>query len=351
MIFSLAGEKKRYETADSVKDHIKTLKENQDTIIEINLQDNVFLQPALFPLFKQVLLLKNLRKIILSRIFSALPKETMMECFKIILENINAENLYVLDLSQNAISCEFPEFFTNFISRLDNLKVFKIYNCGLGTTGGKNLAHALSKIKNKKNLISIDVSTNKLVSSARELGETLADFENLEEIFIQYNNIDRESMFEFLKSFEMHMLGKLDLRDNFIDVEGCKLLGEYFVTWDLEELKMSDCLIGDSGVKAFIGNAREKKRLTMHQGGFFIDGGIELDLGFNAITQKGLKDLEDFVEDVNVTILRIEGNDFSECSSLIECAAKKGGIVIYEEEDSEEEIKEKENLEEDLINM
>ncbi|KAM0677974.1 Ran GAP Rna1 [Binucleata daphniae] len=337
MIFSIAGQKKRYETEESVSDLIIILENNKDKITEINFRDNVFLQPALLPLFKAIKQIQNLKKITLSRIFSALPKETMMECFKIILENLNPENLHFLDLSQNAISCNFPEFFTNFLQKLDKLKTLKIDNCGLGTTGGVNLAKALKNIKNKSDLHSIDISTNKLVSSAKELGEALNEFTNLEEVYIQYNNVDRESMLAFLRSFENHSLSKLDLRDNFINVCGCELLGEYFVTWDLEELRMGDCLIKDEGLKAFVNNAKEKIKYTMYQGGYTGNEGIELDLSFNGITNEGIKELEEFLCDVNVKLLRIEGNYFFECDDLTFLVQNNGGEIIYEEEDSMEE--------------
>ncbi|KAM0675279.1 hypothetical protein GVAV_001104 [Gurleya vavrai] len=350
MIFSIAGERKRYETLESIQPHIKTITDNADVIIEINLRDNVFLPVALTPFFKKIFYLPNLRKVTLCRVFSALPRDLMIECFKIIIEGLDPSKLFYLDLSQNAISCDFPDFFKVFLSKLENLKVFKIDNCGLGTTGGKNLASSISKIKNKENLVSIDISTNKLISSGKELGKALSKFSNLEEVYIQYNNIDRESMYEFLKSFEDHSLVKLDLRDNFIDEAGCKLLGEYFVTWDLEDLKMSDCLIGDEGLIAFCNNAKEKSKYNMCQGGFYMNSGIELDLGFNAISEKGLMHLESFVRDVNVSLLRIEGNDFKECKALIDAFLEKGNEIIYKEDDSEEEEK-IDVLEEKLANL
>lgn len=350
MIFSIAGGKKRYETAESVQEIIDEIKEDSNKIIEINLCDNVFLVEAAMPLFKTIKEVKHLNKLILSRVFSALPRDIMMKSFEAVISNINPKQLVYLDLSENALSCDFPDFFVEFLINLDNLRVLKVQNCGFGTIGGNKLASILKRIVNKSNLMVLDFSSNKLTSSAANLGETFSEFKYLEEVYIQYNNVDRESMFHFLKSFDDHSLVKLDLRDNLIDERGCKLLGEFFVSWDLEDLRIGDCLIRDDGLKAFISNANLKSNLLMCQGGFTFERTMTLDISFNEITEEGLEGLEDFLEAFKVKKLHIEGNDFETCEKIIETVRKHDGVVIFEEEDSNED-EDKLLLEEKIANL
>lgn len=338
MIFSIAGGKKQFPTKESVQDIINKINQNLSTIIEINLCDNVFLPEAAEALFTCIKQVKHLTKLQISRIFSALPKPIMMQSFEIVIACLTPETLTYLDISENAISCNFPPFFSAFLSKLNSLTVLKMNNCGLGTIGGNELAEALSRVKNKNNLMVVDLSLNKLISSAKSLGTSLSEFKYLEEISLQYNNIDRDSMFHFLESFNDHSLTKLDLRDNLLDERGCKLLGEYFIGWDLEVLRIGDCIVRDKGLKAFISIARQKDNLVKAQGNFDIEKRMTLDFSYNEITEEGLEDLEEFVEIFKVEKLHIEGNDFVNCEKIKEIVEGYGGIVIDEEEEEDEAV-------------
>ncbi|KAK1348459.1 Ran GTPase-activating protein [Hamiltosporidium tvaerminnensis] len=333
MIISIENVGKNYETKGDISNLLASIKEYHEQITEIILAGSVFKKEPLEILFVLIGSLPNLKKINLSRIFTALPKDLMIESLEIIFKYLKPENIMSLDISENALSCNFPPNFTSFLCNMNCMVEFKINDCGLGTIGGAKLAECLLKISDKSNLRNINISQNKLTSSAVELGNALEKFENLEEIRIQYNNIDRNSMDVFLKSFKNHFLSVLDIRDNFLSLEGCKILGEYFVDRDIVELRMGDCLIRDEGIKEFLKVATQKKRYFALQGGFEKEyAPIKLDLSYNDLTDEILDDLVKFIKEWDFDTLWIEGNEFKVSEELYSSVRSKGGKIIGEED-------------------
>lgn len=350
MIFSIAGAKLKYDTHKSVQSIIDKITLHITEIIEINFSDNVFLSPAATPLFQTIKKCKGLKKLNISRIFSGLPKADMMKAFEAVIINLDAKSLLYLDISENAISCNLPLFFKKFMIELNSLKVLKMRNCGLGTIGGNEIADILRQIENKDNLMIVDISSNKLIKSAVELGKSLAEFKHLEEVYIQYNNIDRDSMYKFLVSLEDLSLVKLDLRDNLIDERGCRLLGNYFVCWDLVYLRIGDCLIKDEGLNAFTSNVYVRsKYLTMH-GGFKKNQCTLLDISYNEISEKGLESLIKFVKMFKIKKIHVEGNYVDNCDKLTETVNEYGGELVLEEIDIDDED-EMDLIEEKIANL
>ncbi|KAF7683688.1 Ran GTPase-activating protein [Astathelohania contejeani] len=351
MIISIENEAKRYESPEDVEELISLIDENASEIVEINLQGNVFTPEALEPLFQKISELKDLKVINLSRIFSALPNKVMLKGLSIICKYLDPTPLILLDLSDNAISCEFPEEFTSFLCGLKNLEVLKMSNCGLGTIGGNKLADCLSKIENKNNLLLIDISMNKLIQSAIRLGHVLEQFVSLAEIRMQYNTVDRDSMDAFLRSFREHSLRVLDIRDNFLSLEGCRLLGEYFLSWDIEELRLGDCMMGNEGILEFIKQASEKRPQFYMPGGFsHTQEKFNLDLSYNEMEESGLKALVKFVKNREIGCLWLEGNDFDEdgenFKELKIIIESKGGSI---KSDEKPELNEKEEVDGSLL--
>lgn len=328
MILSLADERIVYKVKEDVHKLINRLTEDIETI---NITGNVFQSEALREFFKEFKKIRKLKKLIASKIFSALPREELLLSLDIIGEFVEPKYLEELDLSENAISAVLPEKFFNLLTNADQLKVLKINNCGLGPIGGKNLARALDKINNKARLEYIDISKNKLDVSATEIGKTLTEFTNLKTIKIQYNTIPRKNMDDFIVSFEHHFLKSLDLRDNFLSVEGCRNLGKYFVYWETEELFLGDCLIGDDGLEAFVLEAIKKiskKEAKEHKEE---KSSLVLDISYNDISQKGIDLLEKYSKDIVIEKLMIYGNEYEDCSALVGYISKNKGIVVYED--------------------
>ncbi|EJW04967.1 hypothetical protein EDEG_00084 [Edhazardia aedis USNM 41457] len=339
MIFSLAGHKKRYMTAESVKNHVSYISFNSKKIKEINLSDNVFYPEACDLLFSAIKKCTNLKKVTLSRIFSGLQPEVMQKSFKKIILCLSAPTLTHFDISQNAISCDFPECFVNFLKQLENLRVIRIDDCGLGAIGIKVLFECLNTLKNKKNLEVIDISKNRITKGAHSVGEIIKDFVNLEEIYIQYNNIDGDTLVSFLKNLAKLNLTKLDLRDNILNLEGCALLGKYFVTWDLNDLRLSDCLIDDECLKAFTSEANATKNECFFAGGFYKRLiGMTLDLSNNKISTEGLEYLKDFFENNKMKKILLYNNEFDDCSAIKEELIKKGCEVCDCESEESSEV-------------
>jgi Ran GTPase-activating protein 1 len=338
MIFSVSGERKIYETKEDIETLVKRIEKDIGSITGVNLKDNVFKPAVIQRLFGVIREIKNLTDIILTSCFTALPPEEMRECLKVISKNLKPSRIQYFELNDSALSCDIPSEFLDLIGRMENLCVLRLANCGLGSGGGALIADALSRIEKKDNLISVDFSTNRLESSGPVLGEALSKFENLEEVRIAFNSVDRDSMFVFLDSFKNNSLKVLDIRDNLLSPEGCKLLGEYFAAWDVGEIRIGDCLMEDDGLKKFIGAAITKGIYVNVHGGFYTGPmRINLDISYNHITDDVLGRLKEFLEKIPIGCLWIFGNALKDPSELVSIVNKKGGI-IYLEEDEDDDV-------------
>lgn len=337
MMLNIEGENKFYRATEEVGELVAQIRKNKDRILSINLSGNVFEPEPMEALFKEISQLKKLRSATLVGIFSTLQGEVMKQCVSILSKYLPTDRLEVLDLSDNALSCNLPEVFRDFIKRLRSLRVLKINNCGLGELGGNWLAESLSMMETKNSLEAIEIAQNKFINFPKKLGVALEQFPYLEVVKIQYNTIDQDSLDAFLRSFENHSLRILDVRDNFLSVEGCKMLGKFFVEWDIEEMMLGDCLMGTAGLKALLQHASAKKTIPRLHGSFGKSKNrLALDLSFNEICQEGIEDLLEFFRTHDVGVLSIQGNEYEDCSKLQELLAAKESKLVhdYEEEDT-----------------
>lgn len=334
MILSIEGENKLYKSVADVADLQQQIQKNRSRILTINFSGNVFEPEPMEALFADISQMKRLRSAVLVGVLATLPNDKMLKCLTILSKHLPTEKLEILDLSDNALSCNLPDAFREFIQRLGNLRILKLNNCGLGELGGNWLADSLCGLKDKNNLESIEIAQNKFINFPKKLGVALEKFIYLEEIRIQYNTIDQDSMDNFLRCFENHSLRVLDIRDNFLSLNGCRMLGEFFANWDVEEMSLGDCLMGNEGLRVFLEGASLKKPAPRLHGGIrqkkrrFV-----LDLSSNDIGQEGIDDLVKFFKVHDIDVLSIQGNEYEDCSELQQLLSEKGGRLIHDYEE------------------
>lgn len=343
MILSIEGESKLYKSVDDVTELIKQIQKNRGRILSINLSGNVFEPEPMETLFKEIARLKRLRSAILTGIFATLSSDVMLKCLSIISQHLPTERLEVFDLSDNALSCNLPDSFRELIKRMQSVRVLKLNNCGLGELGGNWLADSLTEMPQKDCLEVVEIAQNKFINFPKKLGAALERFAYLEEVRIQYNTIDKDSLDSFLRFFENHSLRVLDIRDNFLSLEGCKMLGRFFVNWNIEEMSLADCMMGTQGLNVMLEHASSKKKTPRLYGGFRRPGKkFMLDLSFNDIEQEGIVNLVSFCKNHDVDVLSIQGNEYEDCSELSKLLAEKGAKLIHDYEEDGSKVVETE---------
>lgn len=349
MIFSLKGQAKQYTTRDSVQHHIDTILTNTTVISEIDLSSNIFFEDALIPLCLAIKKIKNLKKLTISNIFMLHNKEQMRSCLDIIIDSITPEKLEHFDISDNAISCEFTDAFSTFLSKLTNLNTLYISNCGLGCDGGAKLATLLLSLDNKRNLQILDISNNKLTSAGKDIGLLVSKFMNLNQLYMQFNTMDTVSMFAFLEAISETRLSILDIRDNKVDSAGCKLLGGYLYNWNILSCKLGDCGLGDAGMFELTTSYNRESMYSMFRKWNKRKERFSLDISYNDLSDKVYLDLCTFVGDREINVINVTGNDFEDLNRLHIVMEAKGGQVIVEDDESSSEFSDSENEESELI--
>lgn len=329
MIFSIKDKQIIYKSAESIATLISNITEKYHSFI---FSGNTFYYEAFEALMTHLSKLK-VKRLILSMSFAAVPAPELLKCLDLI-EKIKTEHLIELDLSDNAISSEFPPFFYDFLTKCEFLKILKFHNCGLGAKGVKNLADALQKIKNTNNLEFVDISQNRLEGGACHIVKCLSNFSGLKVLHLQYNSIDEDSMDQCLKYLEKNQIQDLDLRDNEISQKGCEILGIY--SQKMEVLKISDCIIGDDGLKNFIAgclkksNKKDENIDNNEKNNIENDQNLEstvkidksedrtlfLDISGNDLTQESLDFIEKNIENTNIRKLNIFDNNFDQFLDL-----------------------------------
>lgn len=339
MLFSLKHEEKKYCTKEDITPVIVQLTRSIDTIQELDFTSNVFKPEAVVELCKCIRKMKNLKNIILEGIFATLSKSEMETCFKDICSSLKDKKLILLDLSNNALSSDLPEEFTDLLSNLNTLKFLKIRNCGLGYKGGNIIGECLDKLTDKNNFEYLDIAQNRFFNFPEKLCEGISNFKRLSVLRLEYNTIEKISMTQALKVIKDFPLEVLDIRDNFLDVEGCKLLGEIFATCNIRELVMGDCMTYSEGMLEFIKYANNKF-VSMGLPGDCTDF-VEcvLDVSYNDWEQECIEDLIHFCKKYFIKKLFITGNLYDDSSELMKAMHKYGGELIYNELEAEQDLK------------
>ncbi|KAK6089830.1 hypothetical protein P3W45_001178 [Vairimorpha bombi] len=349
MLFSLKNEERKYYTKEDVEVIVKDLSNNMDTIEEIDLTSNVFKPEAMEEICRVISKMKKLKSVILDEIFTTLNKEEMLSCFRHISLALKDKNLVVLDISNNALSSELPKEFFNLLSESNSLKFFKIRNCGLGHKGGNLIGECLNNLKVKNNLEYLDIAQNRFFTFPEKLSEAVMSLSNLSVLKLEYNTIEKITMTKFLRVLKNHPLEILDIRDNFLDVEGCRILGEIFATWNLRELMIGDCLAHTEGILEFIRYANKKFSSMKLPGDCKEDDEVILDLSHNDWEQECIEKIADFCEKYSIKKIFVNGNMYDDDEYLINAVSRYGGEVVKDDVNFDEEAKS--DIDDTLINM
>lgn len=346
MHFSIHDHQKTYETGDSIKDVLISITDQHDSF---DFSGNRFFLDAFRKLMERLSKCK-VKKLILNNSFATIPYEQLLNCLECFAQ-LDASYLEELDISDNAISAKIPPFFYDFLVECKNLKILKIHNCGLGAKGSKNLSDAIKAIEHKDNLEYVDIGKNKLDHGADHMCEALSHFKNLKTLKIQYNTIPRETMDKCLNHLQGLDLNHLDLTDNVVSIEGCKILGR--MLRHMNTLYLGDCLIEDNGLDALISAFEDKKVEqptkkddledsteveellvgAIHKLKVYEDEKRELDISYNDLTQSSINLLVDKLKPLNLSQLHIFGNDWDDIVDLVNKSKETETYIIDEEED------------------
>lgn len=329
MLCSIKGEEKKYQTKNDVECLLSNLKDN---IVELDLSTNVFEPEAMEEICKKINEMKNLQIIRLDGIFSTLKKQDMLKCLSLICSALKDKKLIELDLSNNALSCEFPEEFYFLIKNLKTLKFLRIRNGGIGLKGGNILGEMIEHLESLEYL---DLAQNRFFSFPEKLSSGLLKLKHLSVLKLEYNTIEKDSLELFLEKLKDKSIEVLDITDNILSVSGCKYLGELFNNWNLKELRMGDCLARNEGVLEFLKFANKKYIPLNLPGGFDNDIDFVLDISYNEWDQDCVEGLALFCEKYKLRQINISGNFYEDDEPITSVCDKYGGQVILEEEDFE----------------
>lgn len=327
MLCSIKGEEKKYQTKKDVEFLLPKLTE---TIVELDLSTNVFEPEAMEEICSKICKMKNLQIIRLDAIFSTLKRQDMLKCLSLICNALIDKRLIELDLSNNALSCEFPEEFYNLIKNLRTLKFLKIRNGGIGLKGGNLLGEMIEHLINLEYL---DIAQNRFFSFPEKLSNGLLKLNNLSILKLEYNTIEKDSLELFLEKLKNKPIEFLDITDNILSVKGCKYLGELFNSWNLKELRMGDCLARNEGIIEFLKYANKKYVPLNLPGGFDNEIDFTLDISYNEWDQECMDDLVNFCEKYKIKQINISGNFYDDDEPITNVCDKYGGQVILEEDD------------------
>lgn len=167
--------------------------------------------------------------------------------------------LTVLDLSDNALG---PNGMTGLVDLIKSSSCFslqelRLMNCGLGITGAKMLAKALTHCFNK----SVEVGTpmelrvfaagrNRLENEgAKALSAIFGEIGTLQEITIPQNGIYHVGMTALAEALKKNInMQVINFNDNTITARGAEPLAEALYSIEaLREINLGDCLLKDEG--------------------------------------------------------------------------------------------------------
>lgn len=344
MLYKVNTQFMKYETIESISLLLQDLESQKHEITTLDLSLNTFIPSVFLKICDKIKTLENLKHVILESVLDSLTFEQMCE-FMDSLSNCLPLDLISLELPSNALSCNFPEKFANFLSNCP-LKVLNLHNCGLGEDGLTRVVNCISKLENKTNLISLDLSKNRINVICPEFANVLSTFKSLERLILNANTIEENSMAQFLNSLQNKNLQVLNLTDNFVCGVAIEPLGELFLKNSFKELYLQDIKVDEHDINRLL-----KMMLTKDVVG--LPGALEepkhsliLDISCNNFDQDCIGILMKMLEKFYFEKLIIFDNDFEDCEDLKNEITSHGGRIIEEEEEEDFEP-----VEEKLLSM
>ncbi|ORD94854.1 hypothetical protein ECANGB1_2079 [Enterospora canceri] len=216
MFFKVATTDVKYDTAESVRSLVANLAELSQRLTALDLSNNTYHPDAFASIAEQIKKMRNLKTASFESTMSCLDFEEMSSLCSMITNSL-PNGLIALNLSSNALSCNFPNALTDFISR-SNLVELNLYNCGLGREGIERVLRALEGLSDKTRLEKLNIGKNRMNSATNELGEIIGQFENLT-LFKMAHNTVYEGLDSFLNGLVSLSLIELDISDNFVEEE------------------------------------------------------------------------------------------------------------------------------------
>lgn len=344
MLYKVNTQFLKYSTEESIATLVGELESQKDEIVTLDLSLNAY-SPEIFRIIcGKIKSLSNLKSIVLESILDSLTFEEMCEVMDALGESLPS-NLESLALPSNALSCNFPAKFANFISTCP-LKVLNLHNCGLGEDGLKRVVACLDKVENKANLVSLNLSKNRINVICPDFSTVLNKFENVSTLVLNANTIEEKSMALFLKELEPKELEILNLTDNFVCGEAIDALGDLFVRSDLKELYLQDIKVDEGDINRLLKKMNTKSFATLP--GSFSDSrpSLVLDISCNSFDQECISLLQELLSLFTFKRLVIFDNSYEDCEELKQEVAATNGRVVEDEDEEEfepldEEIVEK----------
>lgn len=167
--------------------------------------------------------------------------------------------LTVLDLSDNALG---PNGMTGLVDLIKSSSCFslqelRLMNCGLGITGAKMLADALTHCFKKSleagtplELRVFAAGRNRLENEgAKALSAIFGEIKTLQEITIPQNGIYHPGMKALAQALKKNVnMQVINFNDNTITSKGAEPLAEaFYAIENLREINLGDCLLKDLG--------------------------------------------------------------------------------------------------------
>ena len=250
MFYKINTQFMKYSTIDSISSLLEDLESQNSEITTLDLSLNTFTPQVFLKICQKIKNLKNCKQIIFESILDSLNYDEMCEIMTYMSEYLPLD-LECLELPSNALSCNFPSKFGSYISS-SNLKILNLHNCGLGEDGLKKIAAYLSNITDKSNLVSLDLSKNRINVICQEFADILSQFRNLSRIILNANTIEETSMAHFLKNLKNQKLEILNLTDNFVCGKAIDSLGDLFIRNDLKELYLQDIKVDEGDINKLL---------------------------------------------------------------------------------------------------
>lgn len=326
--------KKKYESVDAIKDFLEEISSHKEVITTLDLSMNTYVPAVAVVLADIIKDMKNLKKIILESIMDSLNVEEMKEVVSTLL-NALPSTLEEFEMPSNALSCEYPDALSNFVSSF-SLRVLNLYNCGLGEDGLIRLTKDIAKLKNKSILNVLNLGKNRINRFDESFVKLFNEFENLIDFRIKANTIEENGLCYFLENAVCKNLRIFDLSDNFVCGNCHSALGELFKRTKLEELYLYDAKMDEGGLYEFLRLALEKPMEVFPGGMNNSKPELTLDISCLGFGQDCIPCLEQLANMYRFKRLIIYENDYEDIIDLTELVKSNGGIIVTEEEQAEE---------------
>ncbi|OQS53736.1 hypothetical protein EHP00_756 [Ecytonucleospora hepatopenaei] len=233
----------KYENLESACDLLKDLEEGKHTITCLDLSHNTYYPVVFAQIVKRITHFTHLIEINLDSTLSCLNLDEMVEICKLISLFV-PKTLKKISMSANALSCNIPNEWCDFIAECNDLEELTLHNCGLGHDGISKIFGALKGKCIKLKVL--DIGKNRINILNKELGKIVNGFNHLL-VFKMAHNTVSEGLNDFLGEIN-HSLDVLDITDNFVDeLDGLKnilsknTLKEIYLR-DIKTENMSDVL-------------------------------------------------------------------------------------------------------------